>query len=98
MSGSRPPRYPATTGSSVENSPPPFPRIAGGLLLVGGDGADALGALAAVPQLLARQRPPELGQPGAGECAVVVLGPGLQQRDAFGAGQIGKRVLIDHES
>ena len=75
-----------------------FRVIAGGLLLVGGDGADPPGEHATVPQLLVVQQPPDLGQPGVDECAVVVPGPGVQQRDAFEAEQIGKRVLIDHES
>ena len=68
------------------------------MLLVGGDGADALGEHAAVPQLLVIQQPPDLSQPGIDEFAVVVPGPGVQQRDAFEAEQIGQRVLIDHES
>jgi hypothetical protein len=50
-----------------------------------------------VPQLLITQQLPDLGQPGVGECAVVVPGPGVQQRDAFEPEQIGKRILIDHE-
>ena len=49
------------------------------------------------PQLLVIQELSDLGQPGAGESAVVVTGPGVQQGDAFEAEQIGKRVLIDHE-
>jgi hypothetical protein len=48
--------------------------IAAGLLLVSGNGADALGEHAAVPQLLVIQQPPDLGQPGLGELAVVVPG------------------------
>ncbi len=72
--------------------------IAGGLLLVGSDGADPLCEYAAVPQLVVVQQPPDLGQPGIGEFAVVVSGPGVKQRDAFEAEQIGQRVLIDHES
>ena len=72
--------------------------IAGGLRPVGGDGTSALGEHAAVPQLLVIQQPPDLGQPGLGEFAVVVPGPGVQQRDAFEAEQVGERVLIDHGS
>lgn len=72
--------------------------IAGGMLLVGGDGADALGEHAMVPQLLVIQQPPDLRQPGVDEFAVVVPGPGIQQRDAFEAEQKGTRILIDHES
>jgi hypothetical protein len=34
--------------------------VAGGLLLVGGDGADPLGEHRAVPQLLVIQQPPDL--------------------------------------
>ena len=75
-----------------------FRVIADRLLLVGEDGADALGGYAAVPQLLVIQELPDLGQPGVGERAVVVSGPGVQQGDAFEAEQIGKRVLVDHES
>ena len=62
------------------------------------DSRTTLGEYAAVPQRLVIQQPPDLGQPGIGEFAVVVPGPGIQQRDAFEAEQIGKRVLIDHES
>jgi len=46
-------------------------------LLVGQDGADALGDYAAVSQLLVIEQPPDLGQPGVGECAVVVPSPGV---------------------
>ncbi|MGN6792267.1 MAG: hypothetical protein ACTHJW_07725 [Streptosporangiaceae bacterium] len=92
-------RYSATTGSSVANSPPPRLRvIASRLLLVGEDGADPLGEYTAVPQLLVIQEHSDLGRPGIGKCAVVVSGPGGQQRDAFEAEQKGKRVLIDHEN
>jgi hypothetical protein len=72
--------------------------VAGGLLLVGDDGAGALGERAAVPQLLVIKQPPDLGQPGLGEFAVVVPRPGVQRRDALEAEQIGKLVLIDHGS
>jgi hypothetical protein len=41
--------------------------------------------------------PPDLGQPIVGECAAVVPGPSVQQRDAFEAEQIGQWVLVDHE-
>jgi hypothetical protein len=67
------------------------------LLLVGEDGADAFSEDAAVPQLLVSQQPPDLGQPGIGECAAVVTGPAVQQRDALEAEQVGQRVLIDQE-
>ena len=70
--------------------------VAGRHLLVDGGGADLLNQHAAVPQLLVIQQPPDLGQPGLGERAVVVSGPGVQQRDALEAEQIGQRVLIDH--
>jgi hypothetical protein len=66
-------------------------------LLVGEDCTDPPGGYAAVSQLLIIQQPPYLGQPGVGECAVVIPSPGVQQRDAFEAEQIGKRVLVDHE-
>jgi len=66
-------------------------------LAVGGDRADPLGQHAAAAQLLVIEQPPDLGQPGIGEGAVVIPGPGVQQRDAFEAEQIGERVLIDHE-
>jgi hypothetical protein len=36
-----------------------------------------------VPQLLVVQQPPDLGQPGVDESAVVVPGPGVQERGAF---------------
>ena len=72
--------------------------IAGGLLLVGGHGADALGEHAAVPQLLVIKQPPDLGQPGIDEFTVMLPSPGVKQRDAFQAEQVRKRVLIDHES
>lgn len=49
-----------------------------------------------VPQLLVIEQPPDLGQPGFGELAVMVPGPGVKQRGAFQAEQVGKRVLIDH--
>jgi hypothetical protein len=62
-------------------------------LLVGEDGADPLGEYAAVSQLLIIQQPPDLGQPDVGERAVVVSGPAVQQRDAFEAEQVGKRVF-----
>jgi hypothetical protein len=71
--------------------------IAGRLLPVGQDGADAVGGYTSVPQLLVIEQPPDLGQPGVGEGAVMVPSPGVQQCDAFEAEQIGKRVLIDHE-
>jgi len=71
--------------------------VAGRHLLVNGGGADLLNQHAAVPQLLVIQQPPDLGQPGLRECAVVVSGPGVQQRDALEAEQIGQRVLINHE-
>src|SRR6516225_6098149 len=58
---------------------------AGGHLLVDGRGADLLNQHAAVPQLLVIQQPPDLGQPGLREGAVVVSGPGVQQRDALQA-------------
>jgi hypothetical protein len=89
------------TGGRQQLAPPTGGRlgvIVGGLLPVGGDGADALGVHAAVPQLLVIQQPPDLCQPGVSKCAVVVSRPGVQQRDAFQAEQIGQRVLIDHES
>ena len=54
--------------------------------------------LAAVPQPLVSQQPPDLGQPGLSERAVVVSGPGIQQRDTLKAQQIPKRILIDHEN
>jgi len=57
-----------------------------------------VGEHATVPQLLVIQQPPDLGQPGIDEFAVVAPGPGIQQRNAFEAEQIGKRVLIDHGS
>lgn len=63
---------------------------------VGDHRADALGEHRAVTQILIIQQPPDLGQPGFGECAVVIPDPGIQQRDAFQAEQIGQRVLIDH--
>jgi hypothetical protein len=72
--------------------------IAGGLLPVGGHRADALGEHPPVPQLVVIQQPPDLGQPGFGELAVVVPGPRVQQRDALEAEEIGERVLIDHDS
>ena len=53
--------------------------------------------IGAIIQRLVIQQPPDLGQPGVGECAVAVSGPGVQQRDAFEAEQVGKRVLVDHE-
>jgi hypothetical protein len=71
--------------------------IAGRHLRVDGDGADPLNQHAAVPQLLVIQQPPDLRQPGVGEGAVVVPGPGVQQRDAFDAEQISEGILIDHE-
>jgi hypothetical protein len=70
--------------------------IAGGLLLVGGDGADAPGEHRAILQHLVIQQPPDLGQPGIGELTVVIPGPGVQQRHALEAEEIGTRVLIDH--
>ena len=72
--------------------------IAGRLLLVGGDGADARRSYAAAAQALIVQQPPDLGQPGLGERAVVLSGPGVEQRDALQAEQVGERVLIDHGS
>jgi hypothetical protein len=71
--------------------------IAGRQLLVGQHGADPLGEYAAVPQLLVIKQAPDLSQPGISEGSVVVSGPGVQQRDAFEAEQVGKRDLIDHE-
>jgi hypothetical protein len=59
--------------------------VAGGLLLAGGGGADPPGEHRAVPQLLVIQQPPDLGQPGLGEFAVVIPGPGVQQRNALEA-------------
>jgi hypothetical protein len=41
------------------------------------DDADLVAQVAAVPHLLVIQQPPDLGQPGAGECAVVVPSPGV---------------------
>jgi hypothetical protein len=57
----------------------------------------AAGRHAAVSQLLVIQEPSDLGQPGVGECPAMVPGPGVKQRDAFEAEQVGKRVLIDHK-
>src|SRR5713226_1440409 len=59
--------------------------VAGGLLLVGGDGADPLGEHRAVGQLLVIQEPPDLGGPGIGELPVLISGPGAQHRAAFQA-------------
>jgi len=72
--------------------------VAGGVLLVGGDGADLLGEHTTAAQLLVIEQPPDLGQPGFSECAVVISSPGVKQRDAFESEQIGQRVLVDHES
>ena len=74
-----------------------FGVVAGGLLPVGGDGADALGDYGTVLQLVVLHQPPDLGQPGVDKRTVVVSGPGVQQRDAFEADQIRKRVLINHQ-
>ena len=59
-----------------EQSAARFGVVAGGLLLVGGDSADALGDYRAALQLVVVQQAPDLGQPGVDERAVVFPGPG----------------------